>query len=224
MGRPVGISFGGFSWGRGFGHNFMSSSGSVLEKVSWEVARLQGGIGRVDIFQLFLGILVAAMGVGMVALHQFLIAHLEPRQRQRLGQVEQGQRLALERAGFASDWLRRRLLLEVENPIVAPFCAAQLADALPGAKSGAARPYRGGSAFSISVRSSRRRNLRTRYIREHGQAEPAEIREHGPRAWGAKFARAAQPGWSQGRAATGGGSPYAKRRRGIKQYGGWVEW
>src|ERR1700722_7371791 len=64
---------------------------------SGEVALLERRIGEVDDLHPLLGRLVAAMDVGVMELHQLLIARLQPDQGEGRLQIEDGQRLLLRR-------------------------------------------------------------------------------------------------------------------------------
>src|SRR5579875_2187992 len=59
----------------------------------FEKAGFQGGIGLVAQLEIFLGRLVAAMGVGMVLLDQQLVAGLEAARGDRRFHIENGERL-----------------------------------------------------------------------------------------------------------------------------------
>src|ERR1700748_1827006 len=115
---PVGISFWYFSVAVAVSGIifivFFRASG-FEEKSAREVAGFEGRIGEVYLFQSFLGLFIAAMHVGVMALHQLFIAHLEPRQSERRGQIEQGQGFLLDRARLFRRLLARRLLVEVEE-------------------------------------------------------------------------------------------------------------
>src|SRR5579864_4785778 len=65
------------------------------------VAGLERRISLVDDFETLLGVLVAAVGVGVVLFDQRLVARLEIRQRHRLVQVEHRQRTRLGRCRMA---------------------------------------------------------------------------------------------------------------------------
>ena len=69
---------------------------------SGNIARLQGGEGEVDDLEPLFRRLVAAMHVGVVELHEFLIARLEAAEGERRNEVEHGERLVLRRGCVAA--------------------------------------------------------------------------------------------------------------------------
>src|ERR1700751_716845 len=81
-----GLGRGGAGWVRG-----------AAARGSCEIARLQRGISLIDDLQLFLGRLVATMGVGMVQLDQNLIPRLEAHQGEGRLDFENGERLLARR-------------------------------------------------------------------------------------------------------------------------------
>src|SRR6185437_16512642 len=173
---------------------FFRASG-FEERSAGEVAGLKGRIGEVDLFQFFLGFFIAAMHVGVMALHQLLIAHLETRQGERRRQVEEGERLLLDRARPLRRLLRRRVLVEIKKAKAAPFRAAQ------GADSGAERP---GRALPDRVMPDMGLDLGAAHpgvvipggvIGTHMiEAEPVEIVERHSRAWRPELARGGATG------------------------------
>src|SRR5579883_1810214 len=96
---------------------------------SGKVAGFQGGIGLVDDLQFLFCRFVPAVGVGVVALDEFLVARLERRQCQRKLEPEHRERLFLRRARPRP--LARTLgrLLGIEETVVFPAQPISPADA-----------------------------------------------------------------------------------------------
>src|SRR5665213_305121 len=90
---------------------------------SGKIARLQHGVGEIDDLEPLLRRLVAAVDVGMMQLHEFLIARLEADKGQRRRQVEYSKRLFLLRhlttLGRLLALVGRRLVLEAEHAVIA---------------------------------------------------------------------------------------------------------
>src|SRR5579875_84256 len=95
-----------------------------LQSLSRGDAALQGRIGLIDDLETLFRCLVTPVLVRVMTLHQLLVARLDPLERDRAAELENGQGLVLGRAALGRALLRARLLAAVfpeDAEEVAPF-------------------------------------------------------------------------------------------------------
>src|SRR5215469_7460870 len=164
------------------------------------VAGLERRIGLIDDFEALFGVLVAAIRVRVVELHQRFVARLEIGQRNRLAQIENRQsarlrrcRMAMRRGAVAAG--RRLVVVEIEQAVA---LEPRLVVAERARSEGPAGPlpYRIAPDFAFDV------------VRRHAgviiprrvvgpdviEAKPQVFVQRGARPWRAKFAHTGATG------------------------------
>ncbi len=188
-----------------------------------EVAGLQRRVGLIDHLELLLRRLVPAVGIGMVALHELLVAGLDASEGERRRELEYRQGLLLRRErSFALPRLRGGVV-DVEQPVVAPArLEARAETTARAARSAAARRYRSGSPPRSPPRSSRHSNSRPHYRR--GRDRDKTSRRHRVRTSSAARGNRRPPRNRDGRMASARGFPrnepsIRSKKTAFSQYG-----